>query len=305
LRAASDAAAKASSDSPGVTSPTGPGEEPNFTLRARLSRLAQLFKNAGFFHCVIAFGMSEAAINSFSSFMNDMLDPEGFGLSFISAMGIVFIVACMIGSSIAAKIVDLHHNYRTMMILCFVGSVGALVIFSCLADDRIIGTSEPAAFWVVLTIILAGGTIGPIQPVAIETGAECTYPSEEADLTAVMQLTGNLFSTVLVPILSLLKSGDNPMEIPNWVLAALLGLVGLTFLTFNGEYRRLVVDNPDEEVMVSPNQPDREPLVPVRHKSSEEEPPKPPPPPPPADLLGPPPGVLSPGGSLEQQLLVQ
>jgi len=54
-------------------------------------------------------------------------------------------------------------------------------------------------------IVLLGITLGPIQPVALELAAECTYPISEATMTAFQQLCGNIVSASFVPILLALR----------------------------------------------------------------------------------------------------
>ena len=39
----------------------------------------------------------------------------------------------------------------------------------------------------VLSILLVGIFVGPLQPVAVEVAAECTYPAPETFSTGVLQ----------------------------------------------------------------------------------------------------------------------
>jgi len=202
-----------------------------------------LFKNKGFTQTVFAFGIAEATINSFSTYMNYMLQPEGFSLSFVSYMGSAFILAAMAGSGIIGYLVDKYHSYKFLMLLCFAGCIAGLVGFSILSDDRVIGTANAPMGPVIVAIISIGGFIGPLQPIAIEVAVECTYPAHESAITALQQLAGNLFSSILTPILSAIRDPNtDSFVVPNWVLSALVALSAAFYFTFNGEYRRMKID---------------------------------------------------------------
>jgi MFS family permease len=95
----------------------------------------------GFVHTVVSFSVCEALINGFSTFMEYEFTPKvlchslfpwcvllcpytysacykGFSSSFVSWMGTVFIIACMVGSAFLGWVVDKYHVYKPMMILC-------------------------------------------------------------------------------------------------------------------------------------------------------------------------------------------
>jgi hypothetical protein len=80
---------------------------------------------------------------------------------------------------------------------------------------------------VVIAIIMVGGLVGPLQPIAIEIAVECTYPAHESAITAIQQLAGNLFSSILTPVLSAIRNRDTDDFVrPNWVIAGLIGITG-------------------------------------------------------------------------------
>jgi hypothetical protein len=63
-----------------------------------------------FVHTVFAFAIAESCLNGISTFMNDMLIPCGFTLDFVSFMGSAFVVAALVGSSLAGYVLYRPHH---------------------------------------------------------------------------------------------------------------------------------------------------------------------------------------------------
>jgi hypothetical protein len=95
--------------------------------------------------------------------------------------------------------------------------------------------------YVVSSLLLSGFFIGPIQPIAIESAAECTYPVPESYATAVQQVTGNLFSAAMFPLIMWTRNKDLaiPEEKGLWILCGGLAVAFVVYATFNGQYKRL------------------------------------------------------------------
>jgi len=90
-----------------------------FNWKKDLVELLKLFQNKGFIHTVLAFGIAECVVNSFSDLMSAMLEPEGFDNTFISWMGTSFILACLISSGLIGFVVDRWHNFKVMILALF------------------------------------------------------------------------------------------------------------------------------------------------------------------------------------------
>jgi len=121
----------------------------------------------------------------------------------------------------------------------------------------------------VFSVILIGIFTGPIQPLAIEVAVECSYPSSEAGVTAVQQLAGNFLSAILTPILNSAKDPNTEsMMKSNWIITALVGLVGFFYIGWNGEYRRMKLDFNVQEIVVSTPNNSVTPTVPELHDTN-------------------------------------
>jgi FLVCR family MFS transporter 7 len=80
--------------------------------------------------------------------------------------------------------------------------------------------------------MFVGLFLGPIQPIVLELGVECAFPTSEATVAALQQLSGNFLSAILVPGMSLLRrynidsSGHVPISkfyaCPEWIMVFLM-----------------------------------------------------------------------------------
>jgi MFS family permease len=159
------------------------------------------FKVKGFLHTMMAFALAEAIGNCYASSMNGQLMPLGYDAAFISIAGVLFIAAVVVGSAVVGGLVDKFGHYKLSLVICLlvVGVLQLLITFQVQQKD------PPAKWAILVSVIGLGFFLGPVQPVALECAAECTYPSSETAFTAVMQIFGNVFSAVLVPLLNFLQ----------------------------------------------------------------------------------------------------
>jgi MFS family permease len=214
------------------------------TIVKTWSATVDLFHQSGFMHTLFAFAVAEAVINAFSTFMPDMLMPSGYSNAFASWMGFTFIISAMAGSAVASYIADRYKAFQSLMNVCFAASLGSVVFFNVLIINQSDSTTTTAL--IVTATILCGLWVGPLMPIGVEVAAECTYPAAETFSTGVMQVAGNLFSAILVPIMNSMKdSATRGMYKSNWVLVALTALGGVVFSRFSGTYRRLEAELQD------------------------------------------------------------
>jgi len=198
---------------------------------ARMFR--RMFLAPGFVHTLLVFSVAEAAINALAAFMFLILEPWGYrSMQMVGGMVCAFIGWCMVGSAVIGWIVDRSKAFKTWIVLSLVGSAAAL-LYLILA-----GPYGLAHIWI--SICLMGFLMGPVQPLSIETAVEVSYPAPESSVTAVQQVLGNLFSAALFPLLLLCRSpGTQSMQASLLLLLFCLLGVGVFYLTFDGEYRRL------------------------------------------------------------------
>ena len=208
-------------------SPTPPRHQPILT-----PLLYKLFRYSGFAHTCMAFALAEATINAPVGLFTDILIPEGYTAAFVGANATSFIIFCMVGSAIVGYIVDRTHSYIVSVCMCFIITALSLLAFTYYSVDSAVLTC--------LLVVVLGFSLGPIQPLVIETGVEVTYPSPASTVAAVQQVLGNVLSALVFPLFGWMeRSREGGMHVVLVIVSAVLGCMGLVYATFKGEYRRL------------------------------------------------------------------
>lgn len=199
------------------------------------------FLHRGFWHTLFAFSIAECIVNAMSALLGKFLSTEGFSKSQIGLIGAAFIVSSLVGSQIISSYVDQRRNHQQATLVC----VGLTALF--LATFKL--TLAEAGTWVTLSTLMAlGAFLGPVQPIVLELGVECAFPTSEATVAALQQLCGNFLSAVLVPGLSVLRrrftdqSGHVPVKYfyasPEWIMVFMLSMTFVIFCIYDGEYKR-------------------------------------------------------------------
>eukprot|EP00808_Paulinella_micropora_P017976 g1441.t1 len=189
------------------------GEDSLFSmLWSELKILWSFHKDKGFVHTVLAFALAELLCNIYSVAMNGLLIPLGLSLRFVSMMGIAYILSLVVGSIIIGVLMErtgVKYLKATMVMSCVLLGA-AQTWFTLLSTEE---TGDP--YKVAAAICLAGFFTGPLQPLALEIAAECTYPSSETAFTSLMQIIANITSAVLVPFMFLARH-FHPQTTINW-----------------------------------------------------------------------------------------
>jgi len=217
------------------------------------TKAAELLRNPGFGFALVPFVASIGCTNVVSAFTAPELARAGFAPGFgIDLAGAGFQIAIVAGGILLGRLVDETKKFREVTIAC----LGSSIVFLSL-----LGVSEgydqsfaPAA--VIAVLFALGSFAGPIQPIAAELAVEVTYPSDENAIEATQQLSGNLFSALLVPLCEWAASFDLQMGSSQQVdirgdTLVLLALVSVTlayFTAFDAPLKRTLLDSESEMV---------------------------------------------------------
>ena len=104
---------------------------------------------------------------------------------------------------------------------------------------------------VLATLLALGALVGPVQPINAELAVEVSYPADENAIEALQQLSGNLFSALLLPIAE--RAGEASVRLPggaedaavrgDYVLLGFIALAGCGyFSTFDAPLKRSSLD---------------------------------------------------------------
>ncbi len=157
------------------------------------------------------------------------------GQTSASAIGAVFQISFIMGSSLIATVVDRTGWFHSTALLC--------LALSCFFHLCFMGALDSGLrIWTIVMLILMGFTIGPVEPLSAEIGVETTFPSNESITVASQQLISNFVSAILVPVMNVLR--DERTSYSKSLLALLVFLIiSLVFFsTFRSPYKRLLQD---------------------------------------------------------------
>jgi len=195
--------------------PDGRKLPPSGTLQWEYPALAlQLFKTSGFKYSFVAFVTSISISNVVSSFNMPNLLRAGFDtadIMAINATGIGFQLAIVFGGIVVGGYVDRTKRFKGVTLALIAISIGLLALLG-VAEGYDFTMDHPV---VIISVLLLGASLGPIQPINAELGVEVTYPMDENAVEATQQLGGNLFSALLIPFCAFATQYDG--SIPEWL----------------------------------------------------------------------------------------
>jgi FLVCR family MFS transporter 7 len=189
------------------------------------------FSHTGFWHTLVAFSAAECVFNVVTAMLGKFLRGTNFSTAQIGLVGAAFIVSTLLGGQLVVHYVDKTRSHKTATQLCLVLTVVGLVAFRLVPKVDILAT--------LASLLFLGAALGPLQPIVLELGVECAFPTSEATVAALQQLSGNFLSAIVVPGLSALQrtsfqgARETPLEVfyssPEWILVL---ITALTFVVF-------------------------------------------------------------------------
>lgn len=228
---------------------SGDGEGTGFDLRRLTypSKARALLSSRGFLFPLVAFTASIGCTNVVSTFTAPELARAGFDINGfgIDLAGAGFQFAIVLGGIGLGRYVDTTKRYKGVTLACLGVAIVALSVLG-VAEGSVVDFSPPA---VVLFLLTLGLTAGPVQPIAAELAVDVSYPCDENAVEATQQLTGNLFSALLVPICASavtfdLRLGEVAADMrgDTLVLLVMLGVTATYFLSFDAPLQRTALD---------------------------------------------------------------
>ncbi len=152
-----------------------------------------------------------------------------------SATGATFQIAFIMGSSVIATLVDRTGWFHSTALIC--------LALSCFLHLCFMGALDSGLkIWTIVTLILMGFFIGPVEPLSAEIGVETTFPSNESITVASQQLLSNFVSAILVPIMNMLRDDRTSYSKSLLSLLVFLVIALVFFSTFRSPYNRLLQD---------------------------------------------------------------
>ncbi|KAE9292772.1 hypothetical protein PR003_g24676 [Phytophthora rubi] len=198
------------------------------------------FTHSGFWHTVVAFSLAECVVNAISALLGKFLSATRFSNEQVGLAGAAFIISSLVGGQLISHYVDKLRNHKAAMQLCLLLTAIALALFRLVPKVEVHAT--------LACLLFLGVVLGPMQPIVLELGVECAYPTSEATVAALQQLCGNFFSALVVPGLSALQrtnvaatEGISPSYFytsPEWIMVFMTMVTFVVFCSFDGKHKR-------------------------------------------------------------------
>ncbi|KAE8999171.1 hypothetical protein PR003_g16728 [Phytophthora rubi] len=225
------------------------------------------FTHDGFWHTVVAFSLAECVLNAMCALLTKFLSVTSFSTAQIGVFGSVFIISSLVGSQVISRYVDERQNHKTAMQICLLLIAVGIALFRLAPKDEVHAT--------LLSLLFLGFVLGPVQPIVLELGVECAFPTSAATVAALQQLSGNFLSAIVVPSLSALlrrnlsatgvETTKNFYSSPEWILVFMTTATFIIFCFFDGEHKRYA----HESKIISPDSDQHQVLIATKPKDSE------------------------------------
>ncbi|KAG7380582.1 Major facilitator super domain-containing protein 7 [Phytophthora pseudosyringae] len=217
------------------------------------------FSHNGFWHTLVPFSLAECVFNTISALLGKFLSATKFTKEQIGLVGAAFIISSLFGGQMIGRYVDKRRNHKTAIQICLLLTAVGLALFRLVPKVKVHATLG--------CLLFLGVVLGPLQPLGLELGVECAYPTSETTVAALQQLFGNFFSAIAVPGLSSLQrtnfqapQGISPSYFygsPEWIMAFMTTATLIVFCFFDGEHKRFHYEtkvvlprtSPDDETM--------------------------------------------------------
>ncbi|GIZ04503.1 feline leukemia virus subgroup C receptor-related protein 2 [Caerostris extrusa] len=181
--------------------------------QSHIQVVLSMLKNPNFILINIMYGLMVGSYFAIGTTLNNLI------LRFyphkeveIGWMGLLFIVAGLVGSIISGYILDLTHKFN-----------------GCLYLGHI---------WIqFLTIGIFGFFLTSFLPIGIEYGIEVTYPQSEAVCTCLLNASTMIFGIILTEMLSHILESEGPLS-SNAALAVILFLCCVVANFITKDYKR-------------------------------------------------------------------
>ncbi|KAG8200252.1 hypothetical protein JTE90_021907 [Oedothorax gibbosus] len=154
------------------------------------------FKNIDFILIFIMYGIMVASVFALSTNLNNLVNrffPHQEKA--IGVMGLVFVVAGLLGSIIAGYFLDYTKKFKETSVFICIASFFTFILFSCLLMVN--------KLWVqFISIATYGFFLTSFLPIGFEYGMEITYPLSESVCACLLNASTMLFGLILTEVIS-------------------------------------------------------------------------------------------------------
>ena len=149
-----------------------------------------------------------------------MTKPFGYQIKDNALIGVVFILAGIVGSFAGAIVIDKHRKFKHSVIV--IGLFG-LIFYGLLMLT--LPTPDHNMALVVINFGLIGLFVVPILPISFAFAVELTYPIPEPMSNGMMLLLSKIYGAILGVVAGMLSAESTYLALSLFLMNALLSMV--------------------------------------------------------------------------------
>ncbi|RZC18433.1 putative MFS-type transporter C09D4.1, partial [Asbolus verrucosus] len=167
-----------------------------------LQSLKRLVLNGSYMLLLISYGINVGVFYAISTLLNQIiLEYYPDGEKDAGTIGLVIVVAGMVGSVVCGVVLDKFHKFKETTLVVYALSLVGMVIFTF--------TLVSGIGVVYFTAALLGFFMTGLLPVGFEFGAELTYPEPEGTSAGLLNAASQVFGITFTSIYGVIFSNLN------------------------------------------------------------------------------------------------
>lgn len=216
---------------PSAAADLGNSLDSNFLLS-----LKKLMTNRNYVLLLISYGLNVGVFYAISTLLNQVVLTYYPGANEDAGrIGLVIVVAGMVGSVVCGLILDKTHRFKETTLCVYAASVVGMFIFTFTLDSGYIGV-------VYLSGILLGFFMTGYLPVGFEFASEVTYPEPEGTTSGILNACVQVFG-IVTTLLYEWMLGSVGDRWANLTLCALLAVGTAVTAAIRSDLRRQAAQN--------------------------------------------------------------
>ncbi|XP_047520542.1 uncharacterized MFS-type transporter C09D4.1-like isoform X1 [Pieris napi] len=201
-----------------------------------LQSLKKLMTNRNYILLLISYGLNIGVFYAISTLLNELVLRYYPGANADAGrIGLVIVVAGMVGSVVCGYILDKTHRFKETTLAVYAASVVGMIIFTFTLDCGKIGV-------VYFSSIILGFFMTGYLPVGFEFASEVTYPEPEGTTSGILNACVQVFGIILTLLFEwmLAEVGD---RWANLTLCVILAVGTVITACIRSDLRRQAAQN--------------------------------------------------------------
>ncbi|XP_073958111.1 histamine transporter isoform X2 [Choristoneura fumiferana] len=193
--------------------------------------IKKLLTNRNYNLLLLSYGLNVGVFYAISTLLNQVVLTHYPGANEDAGrIGLMIVVAGMIGSVICGLVLDKTHKFKETTLAVYAASVIGMIIFTFTLDCGYIGV-------VYMSAIILGFFMNGYLPVGFEFASEITYPEPEGTTSGILNAVVQVFG-ILLTLLYEWMLGEVGDRWSNLTLCAILALGTAVTAAIGSDLRR-------------------------------------------------------------------